>query len=134
MMSEVLEAEIADDVPDAKREQKQLNIAFGSTVLFIVVMMIFASVFSSNIADDLIDGGDGHWLPPVEQRSNLQYRSDDVFSRVSWNGSFGIEEVRSIYVEVDTITAADGGAGVTGDAEVHLGLWLPEIEGCYGMG
>ena len=130
MMSEVLEAEIADDVPDAKREQKQLNIAFGSTVLFIVVMMIFASVFSSNIADDLIDGGDGHWLPPVEQRSNLQYRSDDVFSRVSWNGSFGIEEVRSIYVEVDTITAADGGAGVTGDAEVHLGLWLPEIEGC----
>ena len=129
-MSEVLEAEIADDVPDAKREQKQLNIAFGSTVLFIVVMMIFASVFSSNIADDLIDGGDGHWLPPVEQRSNLQYRSDDVFSRVSWNGSFGIEEVRSIYVEVDTITAADGGAGVTGDAEVHLGLWLPEIEGC----
>ena len=25
---------------------------------------------------------------------------------------------------------ADGGAGLTGGAEVHLGLWLPVIEGC----
>ncbi|MDP6099743.1 MAG: hypothetical protein QF566_06160, partial [Candidatus Thalassarchaeaceae archaeon] len=127
-MSAVLEAEIADDAPDAKREQNQLNIALGATVLFIVVMMVLASILSSNIADDLIDDANGHWLPPVEQRSNLQYRTDDVFSRVSWNGSFGIEGVRSIYVAVDSITAADGGAGVTGDAEVHLGLWLPEIE------
>ena len=25
---------------------------------------------------------------------------------------------------------ADGGAGAAGGAEVHLGLWLPVIEGC----
>ena len=71
-----------------------------------------------------------HWLPSVENRSEIHYRSDDVFSRVSWNGSFGIGEALSIYVPVPEIDATDGGAGVTGGAEVHLGLWLPVIEGC----
>ncbi len=71
-----------------------------------------------------------HWLPSVENRSEMQYRSDDVFSRVSWNGSFGIGEALSIYVPVPEIDVTDGGAGVTGGAEVHLGLWLPVIEGC----
>ncbi|MFL2952120.1 MAG: CocE/NonD family hydrolase [Candidatus Thalassarchaeaceae archaeon] len=71
-----------------------------------------------------------HWLPSVENRSEMHYRSDDVFSRVSWNGSFGIGEALSIYVPVPEIDVTDGGAGVTGGAEVHLGLWLPVIEGC----
>ena len=71
-----------------------------------------------------------HWLPDVEDRSNKFYQDDDVFSRVSWNGSFGVDTVRSIYVPVPAITASDGGAGVTGGAEVHMGLWLPVIEGC----
>ena len=71
-----------------------------------------------------------HWLPDVEDRSNKFYQDDDVFSRVSWNGSFGVDTVRSIYVSVPAITASDGGAGVTGGAEVHMGLWLPVIEGC----
>lgn len=68
--------------------------------------------------------------PEPWERSNLEYLDTDVFSRVTVNGSHGIDEVRSVYVPVDTITAADGGAGLTGDAEVHLGLWLPVIEGC----
>ena len=122
-MTEVLEAEMADDTSDAQRQKKELNFALGATAIFIILMMILASVVSSNTVDEIIDGENGHWLPPVEQRVNLQYRTDDVFSRVSWNGSFGIEEVRSVYVEVDSITSADGGAGITGDAEVHLGLW-----------
>jgi len=71
-----------------------------------------------------------HWLPQVENRSDMTYRDDDVFSRVSLNGSFNIDSVRSIFVPVPEITALDGGAGVTGGAEVHLGLWLPLIEGC----
>ena len=71
-----------------------------------------------------------HWLQPVEERENLVYDNSDVFSRVSWNGTYGIDMVRSIYVSVPGITTADGGAGVTGGAEVHLGLWLPQIEGC----
>ena len=71
-----------------------------------------------------------HWLPSVEERENLVYDNSEVFSRVSWNGTYGIDIVRSIYVSVPTITTTDGGAGVTGGAEVHLGLWLPQIEGC----
>ena len=58
------------------------------------------------------------------------YQADDVFSRVSWNGSYGIDEPLSVFVPVPEIDASDGGAGVTGGAEVHLGLWLPIIEGC----
>ena len=36
----------------------------------------------------------------------------------------------SVFVPVPEIDAPDGGAGITGGAEVHLGLWLPIIEGC----
>ncbi|RCH73873.1 MAG: CocE/NonD family hydrolase [Candidatus Poseidoniales archaeon] len=71
-----------------------------------------------------------HWLPPVEERFDMIYQADDVFSRVSWNGSYGIDEPLSVFVPVPEIDASDGGAGVTGGAEVHLGLWLPIIEGC----
>ena len=90
-MTEVLEAEMADETSDAQRQKKELNFALGATAIFIILMMILASVVSSNTVDEIIDGENGHWLPPVEQRVNLQYRTDDVFSRVSWNGSFGIE-------------------------------------------
>jgi hypothetical protein len=60
----------------------------------------------------------------------VSYDDSDIYSRVTINGSNGIDTVRSVYVEVPTITAADGGSGITGGAEVHLGLWLPVIEGC----
>jgi len=60
----------------------------------------------------------------------MVYQDEDVFSRVSVNGSHGIDEVQSVFVPVPEITLADGGAGASGGAEVHLGLWLPVIEGC----
>ena len=68
--------------------------------------------------------------PEPWDRSALPYDDTDIYARVSVNGSYAIDEVRSVYVPVPTITAADGGAGLTGDATVHLGLWLPVIEGC----
>ena len=68
--------------------------------------------------------------PEPWARADLEYNDLDIYSRVSVNGSHGIDVVRSVYVPVPTITAADGGAGLTGSAEVHLGLWLPVIEGC----
>lgn len=68
--------------------------------------------------------------PEPWQRSEIIYDDTDVFARVSKNGSYEVGEVQSVYVPVPTITAADGGAGLTGDAEVHLGLWLPVIDGC----
>ena len=103
-----------------------------STSIFLV-FLFFISSFSGCIAgDEEIDENNNseHWLNDVEDRSNLVYRNDDVFSHVSKNGSYQIDDVRSIFVEVPAITVADGGAGLTGDAEVHLGLWLPKMEGC----
>jgi Predicted acyl esterases len=88
---------------------------------------------SGCFGSEVLTGGEEegeHWLPAVEDRANLVYRDDDVFSRVSINGSYGIGEARSIYVPVPAISVSDGGAGVTGGAEVHMGLWLPIIEGC----
>ncbi len=98
-----------------------------------LVFLFFISCFSGCIDDDKKIVGENnseHWLNDVEDRSNLIYRNDDVFSRVSINGSYQIDDVRSIFVEVPAITIVDGGAGLSGDAEVHLGLWLPKIEGC----
>ncbi|MEC7694756.1 MAG: hypothetical protein VX954_01160, partial [Candidatus Thermoplasmatota archaeon] len=71
-----------------------------------------------------------HWLPPVEERSSMTYENNDVFSRVSINGNFLIDDVRSVFIPVPDIEFSDGGGGLTGGAEVHLGLWLPVIEGC----
>jgi hypothetical protein len=68
--------------------------------------------------------------PQPWERADLIYDNTDVFSRVSINGTFGVDIAQSVFVDVDTITAADGGSGITGDARVHLGLWLPIIEGC----
>ena len=63
-------------------------------------------------------------------RADLEYEDNDSFSRVSMPGLYEIGAVQSVYVSVPSITASDGGAGITGGAEVHLGLWLPVIEGC----
>ncbi len=71
-----------------------------------------------------------HWLPDVENRSARIYDNSDVFSRVYTNGSYEIDDVQSVFVPVPEIDTSDGGAGITGGAEVHLGLWLPVIEGC----
>ena len=100
------------------------------------VILLAALLFLTPLSGCLQGGGEEtepektHWLPDVEDRSGKIYRSDDVFSWVSKNGTYLIDEVRSVYVPVPNIDASDGGAGVTGGAEVHLGLWLPLIEGC----
>ena len=99
--------------------------------LLMVLIMVSAPI-SGCFGKDALSPSDveDHWLPPVEERSGMQYDNSDVFSRVSWNGSYEIDEVRSVYVPIPSINPTDGGAGVTGGAEVHLGLWLPVIEGC----
>ena len=100
---------------------------------YLAVLLLLAPVFSGCMGDgstESMEVEEEHWLPRVEDRSNLIYRDDDVFSRVSINGSYPIDTVRSIFVPVPEITVSDGGAGALGGAEVHLGLWLPVIEGC----
>tara|TARA_B100002051_G_scaffold159876_1_gene151129 strand:+ start:12849 stop:14702 length:1854 start_codon:yes stop_codon:yes gene_type:complete len=105
----------------------------GNRTRAVLLVLVFASAPLSGCLDSQTQKPElesSHWLPDVEDRSGMIYESDDVFSRVSWNGSYLIDEVRSVYVPVPEIDASDGGAGVTGGAEVHLGLWLPVIEGC----
>ena len=132
MADDVFEAEILDEGgAEERREKNQLNGALGATLAIVVLFLILAATVG--VPSDLMGSGDSnntHWLPPVEERAGKNYDDSDVFSRVSWNGSHGIGEVQSIFVEVPAITLKDGGAGATGDAEVHLGLWLPVIEGC----
>ena len=97
-------------------------------IAFLLLLTSISGCLGENEDSDELE--EEHWLPAVENRSKLVYLDDDVFSRVSWNGTFGIESVRSVFVPVPEISQLDGGAGVTGGAEVHMGLWLPEIEGC----
>ena len=132
MADELFEAELFDEGPaEEKREKRQLNGAMGATIAIVVLFIVLAATVGMPHG---LMGNDGasssHWLPPVEERTGKVYDDSDVFSRVSWNGSHAVGEVQSIFVEVPAITLKDGGAGATGDAEVHLGLWLPVIEGC----
>ena len=98
----------------------------------ILVVMLSASLSGCYGEKEAEDNPDSVYqvYPEPWQRADLQYNDTDVFSRVSINGSNNISAPISVFVPVPSITAADGGAGVTGGAEVHLGLWLPEIEGC----
>lgn len=92
-----------------------------------------SATLSGCLSDDSDDeNGSGSYIsyPEPWDRANLIYDNSDVFSRVTINGTYNTSAPQSIFVPVPTITAADGGAGITGGAEVHLGLWLPEIDGC----
>ena len=132
MAEEVFEAELFDEAPnDERRERVQLNGAMGSTLVVVVLFLVLGATIG--VPEDMMGAkgaNNGHWLPPVEDRSGKLYDDNDVFSRVSWNGSHQVSEVQSVFVAVPEITLADGGAGAAGGAEVHLGLWLPKIEGC----
>lgn len=99
-------------------------------VMFLFTTSMFAGCFGEQeiITDEAEPLYDVY--PDPEQRTAIDYDDTDIYARVTVNGSYAIDAVRSVYVEVPTITAADGGSGITGDAEVHLGLWLPVIEGC----
>ena len=88
-------------------------------LLMLVVML--PAMFSGCFGEDEI-------VEPVEEepvypqpweRADLTYIDSDVFSRVTVNGTYGTDDVRSVYIDVPTITAADGGAGLTGDALTH---------------
>lgn len=98
-------------------------------MLFVLLPAMFSGCLGENDIVSERDAPESAYPQPWE-RADLTYDNSDVFSRVTVNGTFGIDTVRSVYVDVPTITAADGGAGLTGDATVHLGLWLPVIEGC----
>ena len=132
MAEEVFEAELFDEMPaEEQREKRQLNGAMGATIAIVVLFLVLAATVGIPHGMMGADGAhNSHWLPPVEDRTGKIYDNSDVFSRVSWNGSHNISTVQSIFVDVPAITLADGGAGATGNAVVHLGLWLPEIAGC----
>ena len=132
MSEEAFEAELVTEVPTSeRRERRQLNGAMGATSAMVVLFILLAATLGGSgygLVED--EFANDHWLPDVEDRANMVYQDADVFSRVSWNGSHSVGEVLSVYVPVPAITVADGGAGITGGAEVHLGLWLPAMEGC----
>ena len=100
-----------------------------SMLLIFLLPSILSGCFGEDLqnSNDAINGDD---YPEPWERSNLIYDNSDVFSRVTVNGTYEIGTVQSVFVPVPSITLADGGAGATGGAEVHLGLWLPVIEGC----
>ena len=108
-----------------------MKVKSRSMALLIVLVLSSASL-AGCVGKGIDDSNtvEEHWLPPVEERRYMFYEVGEDFSRVSVNGTYDIDVVRSVYVAVPSIKPTDGGAGVTGQAEVHLGLWLPVIEGC----
>ena len=100
----------------------------------LITLLFLSSMFAGCFGNDVVDNEgieSGYDVYPESwQRADIDYSVNSDFSRVTVNGTYGIDQVRSVFVPVPSITLADGGAGATGSAEVHLGLWLPVIEGC----
>ncbi len=98
----------------------------------ILLVMLSASLSGCLGEDEAMDSmnDEDDLYPEPWDRADREYEDNDSFSRVSTPGLYEIGAVQSVYVSVPSITASDGGAGITGGAEVHLGLWLPVIEGC----
>ena len=67
----------------------------------IVLILVLISPTLSGCLGPVSENGDveqyEHWLPPVEERSGKEYRNDDVFSRVSINGTYDTGDVQSIF-------------------------------------
>ena len=98
-------------------------------IITVLVSASLSGCFGEDSEENNIEVVFEDYLEPW-QRVGKQYDNTDEFSRVTENGTHNTSSPQSVYVSVPSITAADGGAGITGGAEVHLGLWLPEIEGC----
>ncbi len=99
----------------------------------LLLIFLLPSLLSGCFGEDLQNNKeesieDGY--PEPDDRYDLLYDDTDVFSRVTVNGSYLVGPVQSVFIPVPSITLADGGAGAAGGAVVHLGLWLPLIEGC----
>ncbi len=100
---------------------------------WLIILVMMSATLSGCLSEESVEESESSnydSYPEPWDRADLIYDDSDVFSRVTVNGTYNTLAPQSIFVQVPTITAADGGAGVTGGAEVHLGLWLPEIEGC----
>ena len=100
---------------------------------FLLAVLLLPSLLTGCFGEDLentstVVAEDSY--PEPWDRTDIAYDDTDIYSRVSVNGTYETAPVQSVYVPVPSITLADGGAGAAGGAEVHLGLWLPVIEGC----
>ena len=68
--------------------------------------------------------------PEPWDRADLEYDDPDIYARVSVNGSHGIDVVRSFTYPSRPSRLRTVVRDSPGMPEVHLGLWLPVIEGC----
>ncbi|MCS5533433.1 MAG: hypothetical protein NZ736_04170, partial [Candidatus Poseidoniaceae archaeon] len=71
--------------------------------LFMLAILLPA-MFSGCFGEDKIVSAPEEELvyPQPWERADLIYSDTDIFSRVSVNGTLGIDTVRSIFVDVDT--------------------------------
>ena len=97
-----------------------------------ILPSILSGCFGEDLQDLTFEIDEDHYLEPWERYgSDTVYDDTDIYSRVTEKGAYGYSETgQSVFIPVPSITVADGGAGAAGGAVVHLGLWLPIIEGC----
>ena len=81
-------------------------------VVLLFSTSMLAGCFGENEAVEGSESADTVYPEPWD-RSDRSYDDQDIYARVSVNGSYSIDDVRSVYVPVPSITAADGGAGLT---------------------
>ena len=68
----------------------------------------------------------GSPVTDVRTRAGLPFVLDDEYSRVLANGTLGILPVESVFVDV-SLPVTELGSAADGSAQVHMGLWLPDV-------
>tara|TARA_B100001750_G_scaffold104174_1_gene82424 strand:+ start:2402 stop:4177 length:1776 start_codon:yes stop_codon:yes gene_type:complete len=103
--------------------------AFSVATLLILLSSALFSLANDKeepiIIIDPVDNG----LVPVWERYQQPYNVTGPWSTTLLHGVHDVSEVSSVYVPV-TLPSDEGGCATTGDCEVHMGLWLPVMEGC----
>ena len=102
---------------------------FAVVTILILISAAFFSFTGGKPAPDVIIDPVDNGLVPVWERYQQPYNVTGAWSTTLIPGVHGISEVDSIYVPVE-LPSDEGGCATTGDCEVHMGLWLPIMDGC----
>ena len=80
--------------------------------------------------DDPLAGSGGTVAPgtvtSVFERANLPFNTSGEWSYTLVEGALGLLPVQSIFLDVE-LPLSEGGSAADGSAQVHMGLWLPDV-------
>ncbi len=93
---------------------------------FVLVASVLAGCIESNLVDDDAPATEKPGFTDVRQRQELPFNTSGDWSQVLEKGPYDLLPVESVFVDVD-LPMELGGAALTGDARIHMGIFRPDV-------